>query len=133
LAQRKTRRRRLVASLERCGDNPAASSPACAQMHSGLSWPVNASSRDMTFLKRDENLALARQPEDEINVERLSEARVPDSRRKPARFGSLGHGKRFCETRAEGEGGDARPLALDASALDRQGPTASEATGARTP
>jgi hypothetical protein len=40
------------------------------------------------FLDHDEDLALARKPEDEIDVERPSEARVGDSRREPARFES---------------------------------------------
>ncbi len=47
------------------------------------------------FLDRDENLMLARKPQDEIDVERLGEARVGDGGREPPRFEVVRRLQRF--------------------------------------
>ena len=95
---------------------PRSSSPAPGQVlqHEG------AEAADRALLDGDQHLVLARQPQDQLRVQRLGEAGVGDGGREAARGQLVGGLQRLGQPRAERQDGDRRALAHDAALADRQ-------------
>ena len=60
-----------------------------------------AEAADRAFLDRDQHLVLARQPQQQIGIERLGEARIGDRRRQAVGGELLGRLQAFAEPSAE--------------------------------
>ena len=70
------------------------------------------------FLDGDQHLVLARQPQDEVDVERLGKARIGDRGRKPERAEFVGGLEAFAEPRAERQQRDFGAFAQHAALAD---------------
>ena len=88
---------------------------------------------DRAFLDGDQHLVLARQPVDQVGVERLGEAGVGDRRRQAVGVELLGRLEAFGEPRAEGEERDLAALAQDAAAADLERHALARASRRRRP
>src|SRR3954452_24379726 len=81
---------------------------------------MRAEATDRAFLDSDQDFVLARQFQNELEVERFHEARVGDSGRQAMRSQFVGSLLAFGETGAERQQRDRRALADDAALADFQ-------------
>ena len=79
---------------------------------------VGAEAADRAFLDGDQHLVLAREPQQQVGVERLGKARIGDRRRQAERGQFVGGLQAFAEPRAVGEQRDLVAFAQDAALAD---------------
>ena len=79
---------------------------------------LGAEAADRAFLDGDQHLVLAREPQQQIGVERLGETGVGDRGGEAAGGEFLGGLQAFAEPRAERQERDLRALANDAALAD---------------
>ncbi len=94
---------------------------------------MGAEAADRAFLDGDQHLVLARQPQQQVGVERLGEARVGDRGREPARGELVGGLEAFGQPRAEREQRDLGALAHDAALADLERHAFAPASSTPTP